>query len=397
MTTRASDIARDFILGTINEFPMIASDIIYEGAAVGLNTSGYARPLVAGDPFVGFAESNADNSAAGSAAGDVNVRVRTSGNVKLFITSAALKDYGKIVVATDDDTFTFLTPVTLGAYSQIGRVSRYVSSGVVEVQFDARGLGFGVDIPPLVGQFHHGINVVSATQVYPLGTTMKKPDGREYKYGKAGATIGGNLGAHSHPRQLVGHDAIGVNAKAGDTSIVVTLGSGDGAAKNGAIAADELAGGYIHVFVDGSGADQKCFTRGIVSNTVEAGGGGNITIVLDDPIPYDLVAATAYAEAICSPYYDLRQTNASGLAVVGIPTLKATVGQYLWIQTKGPVWVSPQAALGVTVAMEAVFRHDGSFDAHEYNDAYATTAQHAGYVLASDEGAQGAPFVMLDI
>lgn len=394
MTTRSTDIARDFILGTINEFPVIASDIIYEGSAVGLNTSGYARPLVAGDPFVGFAESKADNSA--GSAGAINVRVRMSGTVKLSITSAALTDFGKKVFATDDDTFVYLSPI-VGAYSEIGSVIRYVSSGVVEVMFDASALKYGVDVAPLAGKFHQGINAVSATQVYPLGTVMRKPDGREYRYGRAGATIGGNLGAHNHPRQLVGHDVIPTAATAGDTSIVVTLGGTDGAAGDGAIAANELAGGYIHVFVDGSGADQKCFTRGIVSNTAEAGGGGNITIVVDDPIPYDLVANTAYAEAICSPYYDLQQTNATGLAVVGIPTCKATVGQYLWVQTKGPVWVSPQAALGVTVAMEAVFRHDGSFDAHEYNDAYATTAQHAGYVLASIDTAQGAPFVMLDI
>jgi len=38
-----------------NDFPVVAADIIYEGAAVGDNASGYARPLVAADPFWGFA------------------------------------------------------------------------------------------------------------------------------------------------------------------------------------------------------------------------------------------------------------------------------------------------------------------------------------------------------
>jgi hypothetical protein len=393
MTTRSSDTARDFELGTINEFPLIASDIIYEGSAVGLNSSGYARPLVAGDPFVGFAESNADNSAAGSAAGDVNVRVRTSGIVKLSITSAALTDFGKKVFASDDDTFTY----TATANSEIGSVYRYVSSGVVEVKFDAFALKYGVDIAPLAGKFHQGIGTASDSQVYPLGTIMRKPDGREYAYGKAGGTIGGNLGAHNHDLQHVGHVAVNTNAALGDTTIKITIGSGDGQNADGAIALNEMAGGYIHVFVDGSGADGKCFTRGIVSHTATTGT-GSMTIVVDDPIPVALVAATAYAECIGSPYRNLQQTNATGKAVVGVPTCYATVGQYLWLQTKGACWVSPQAALGVTVALEAVFRHDGSFDAHEYGDAYATTAQHAGYVLASlAAGAQGAPFVKLNI
>ena len=73
MTTLAVNKPRVYELGDINEFPVIASDIIYEGAAVGDNGSGYARPLVAGDPFRGFAERNADNSAGN--AGTINVRV----------------------------------------------------------------------------------------------------------------------------------------------------------------------------------------------------------------------------------------------------------------------------------------------------------------------------------
>ncbi|NCS83375.1 MAG: cytoplasmic protein, partial [Cyanobacteria bacterium] len=55
MTTLAKDQSRDFQQGEINDTPVIATDIIYEGAAVGDNGSGYARPLVAGDPFLGFA------------------------------------------------------------------------------------------------------------------------------------------------------------------------------------------------------------------------------------------------------------------------------------------------------------------------------------------------------
>ena len=130
MTTLATDTPRSYEQGDVNELPVIATDIIYEGAAVGDNASGYARPLVAGDPFRGFAEQKADNFA--GAAGDVSVRVRESGKVQLAISGLAITDVGKDVYASDDNTFT----LTQGSNTRIGYVHRYVSSGVGVVAFD---------------------------------------------------------------------------------------------------------------------------------------------------------------------------------------------------------------------------------------------------------------------
>jgi hypothetical protein len=63
-------------------FPVIAADIIYEGAAVGLvDGTGHARPLAAGDRFAGFAELKADNAAGAAAA--INVKVIESGKIQL--------------------------------------------------------------------------------------------------------------------------------------------------------------------------------------------------------------------------------------------------------------------------------------------------------------------------
>jgi hypothetical protein len=132
MTTRASDIARNFQLGEIEDYPVIASDIIFEGSAVGENGSGYARPLVAADPFLGFAQRKADNSA--GAAGDINVRVRTRGKAQLPISGIAITANDRpAVYASDDDTFT----LTATSNSLIGYVSRWVETGVAIVEFDA--------------------------------------------------------------------------------------------------------------------------------------------------------------------------------------------------------------------------------------------------------------------
>jgi hypothetical protein len=132
MTTLAADKSRAYELGDIQELPVVATDIIYEGAAVGDNASGYARPLVAADPFLGFAESKVDNSA--GAAGDKNVRVRVRGQIVLSVTGVTgVGDVGETVYASDDDTFT----LTSTSNTAIGKVARYISGTAVVVAFEA--------------------------------------------------------------------------------------------------------------------------------------------------------------------------------------------------------------------------------------------------------------------
>lgn len=132
MTTASADILRDYQLGEIEEYPVIAADIIYQGSAVGENAAGYSRPLAAGDVFQGFALEQCDN-AAGSA-GDKTVKVRTRGRVVLPIASIAITANDRpAVYASDDNTFT----LTASTNSLIGYVSRWVSTGYAVVEFDA--------------------------------------------------------------------------------------------------------------------------------------------------------------------------------------------------------------------------------------------------------------------
>lgn len=132
MTTLAVNKPRTYGVGRTNSLNVIASDIIYEGAAVGMVVgSGHARPLAAGDEFVGFAERKADNSAGAAAA--IMVDLIDAGQVQLSVSGAVITDVGQPVYATDDDTFVF-SPVG-GVF--IGFVKRFVSAGVVIVEFDA--------------------------------------------------------------------------------------------------------------------------------------------------------------------------------------------------------------------------------------------------------------------
>ena len=132
MTTLANAQPRAYQIGDHEDYPVIASEIIYEGAAVGENASGYARPLVAGDPFLGFATATADNSA--GAAGDITVQVKTRGRIQLAVTGAVLASNDRPpCYAADDNDFT----QTVGANSLIGSISRFISTGVAIVEFDA--------------------------------------------------------------------------------------------------------------------------------------------------------------------------------------------------------------------------------------------------------------------
>lgn len=131
MTTLALNVSRTYEIGPINALPVIAGDIIYEGAAVGDNGSGYARPLQAGDPFRGFAKRNANNS--DGAAGAIRVELMSEGWIVLTISGLAITDVGKDVYASDDDTFT----LTQGSNTRIGYVYRWETTGRGVVRFSA--------------------------------------------------------------------------------------------------------------------------------------------------------------------------------------------------------------------------------------------------------------------
>jgi hypothetical protein len=134
MTGLTNDANRSYELGDINQLPIKGGSIIYEGAAVGSNSSGYAKPITNGDKFCGFADEKIDNSGGGD--GAKTVRIRKKGSILLDISGITLADINKSVYATDDNTFTL--SATNAVY--IGQISRIDSSDVVVVEFDAAAL-----------------------------------------------------------------------------------------------------------------------------------------------------------------------------------------------------------------------------------------------------------------
>ena len=111
-----------------DDLPM-AAVTIYDGAAVGLNSSGYARGFTLGDKFRGHAISG-ENNASGSA-GDKKVKTRRGRYLlEVSLSGVAITSVGAPVFAADDGSY------SLRAGQLVGRVVHYVSSGKAVVLFD---------------------------------------------------------------------------------------------------------------------------------------------------------------------------------------------------------------------------------------------------------------------
>lgn len=132
MPKLTQDINRHYELGDISEHPVLGGELIYQGAAVGLEvTGGHARTLSPTDKFLGFAEDHID--AVNLNDGEKRVRVKKKGAVLLDIPNSVLTDVNKAVYATEDNSFTLLASEN-AVY--IGQISRIEASGKAIVEFD---------------------------------------------------------------------------------------------------------------------------------------------------------------------------------------------------------------------------------------------------------------------
>ena len=114
----------------LRSFQVAAGVRVYKGAFVGLTAGGFARPLNAGDAFVGIAYEEMDNS--GGADGDTSIRVYTLGDFGHPLAGAAVGNIGDAVYASTDDTLTF----TSAGNSYVGFAVDVPAAGEVILRID---------------------------------------------------------------------------------------------------------------------------------------------------------------------------------------------------------------------------------------------------------------------
>ncbi len=392
MTTLAVDSPLTMVTGEFNSIGAIADDIVFEGAMVGENASGYGRPLVAGDLFLGHSLLNVDNT--DGAAGAKEIRLRTGRyRGKVTLTGVLITDVGKEVYASDDDTYT----LSSAGNTRVGVVIRYDSSNKAIVEFQTNEPfaesedAFKIYGDLLVGGSYQGIHEASDTQNYDIGIRrVDLIDGETRHYAKAGATLNCDLGCEPYNTQHVAYTTLAESALAEATSVVIDVAGGDGVLADGAIGLNELKNGYLVVFPH----SDNSFVRRITGNTATTGA-GEMTLTLAYPIPVALTLNVSHCECMASPFLDIRSGSSATKSIIAQPDVAATIGQFLWVKTDGVFWIAPHAEVSVgNNNRQTVFRHDGSLDEVDCDDANVDRAQRFGYVLANAAGGgQGAPFV----
>lgn len=250
----------------------------------------------------------------------------------------------------------------------------------------------------LAGRPVQGLYETSAIQNYLIGTKRMTPRGRVFRYAKAAGACKAKYGAKYVREEAISYTAATLGREVGDITIKCTVAITDGALGDGAIAKDELVGGYVVIY-DATDAIRQ--HREIVANTKVAAGGGSITITLDGPLTTAVVITTNNFEVLGNPYNGLQYTNNQYNSVMGVPMLEAATGEYFWVQTWGPICTTPGSTTSDPGAdaeqRQVVFDGEGSLVC--MTDLGATKDQQvAGFIIQQDgAGAAGPPFIMLQI
>lgn len=280
------------------------------------------------------------------------------------------------------------------------------------LQYPFGPLPYSAEPKDFTGDNILGIYTAETTQRYVLGTRYVTWDGRVFKYARSGnTTLLTQWAAYNQNEEHVKWAALAANAGVGLREVAVTVDADDGclvttgADAAGVIAEDELAGGYICFYQ--TDADLVRLNCGILGNTATTGA-GTLYVYLDSPLPIPMTKSS-YVEVLASPYLNVSRymdgaNHDNRGSFVGVPMRGLTALQYGWLQTWGPICISPGAS-GLTGngigsspgEREAVFGGNGCLYEHNVGDV-ADQYQHAGFILNSSTAAAGGPpFIMLQI
>lgn len=189
------------------------------------------------------------------------------------------------------------------------------------------GVVIGSGLPPVLDE---------ANPTHELGERIVTPEGRAFRYAKAGtsALVAGEL--LQSPAEDTAVQSIAVAAAVVGATSVTTTGTVT-------VTADEYAGGWL--VATGEGGTGNGVMYRIKSHP--AATAAVVTVTLEDPLQVAFSASTQ-VDFVKNPYNGVivNPTTASG-TVVGVAVNNITASQYGWIQTEGVATVLSQG--GATV------------------------------------------------
>lgn len=241
------------------------------------------------------------------------------------------------------------------------------------------------------------ILTADSSKLYPLGTRLDIGL-RTYFYSYASGTVNPEVGAYKAKKTntvaVAPTQATGAGSD-GDYYVSVTIDTEIGVLTTGVLSENELAGGFIVV---GNGSAQHPQMFQIVSHPALTSTGGTLTVKLDMPLTSDVTAATTTIELMESPFYCLKADNSGGdyVSYLGCSASVATSGQYFWLQTRGPCWVTSDGNT-CDSAGDRTLVWVGNGSVKSSNDITVESGiQIAGFALdMSGSSASNAPFIYL--
>jgi hypothetical protein len=251
--------------------------------------------------------------------------------------------------------------------------------------------------PDIINTSRPNVVSVDTSKKYPLGTKFELGL-RTYFYSYASGTVNTEVGAYKAKKTntcaVAPTQATGAGS-AGSYFVTVTIDTEIGVLTTGVLSENELAGGFIVV---GNGSAQHPQMFQIVSHPALTSTGGALTVKLDNPLNTAVTAATTTIELMESPFYCLLADNSGGdyVTYLGCAGAVAASGEYFWLQTKGPCWVTSDGNTCDSVG-DRTLVWVGNGSVKSSNDITVESGiQIAGVALdMSGSSASNAPFVYL--
>lgn len=192
-----------------------------------------------------------------------------------------------------------------------------------------------------------------STPEVQLGAKASTPDGRVFRYVKAGAAALVPGKVYDAPIEVANHtNATVVSGAAGATAVTLTLGAT-------AATANQYAGGVL-VVNDVTGEGQT-FT---IKSHPAADSGASLVVTLEDDEPIVTALTTSSQATLVQNAYNgvvLHATTEVSFPV-GVAHTAITEGQYGWIQTHGPISALCAATTGIGQSCAASDTTAGAYE-----------------------------------
>ncbi len=189
--------------------------------------------------------------------------------------------------------------------------------------------------------FSQSISQSSTTKKAILGQLRIFPDGRKFRYGKAGgALVAGSacVGAVAVANHFGQVQTSGAANAVGATQVSVYVGATE-------VTANQYDDGFLQMYRGAAGTVGRQYK--IASHTVSAAGGEIITVTLDEPLQVATLT-TDYFSLIPNRYSSVTEVSAKATNFAGVAVCAVASGSYAWLQTGGPACCKTEgtAALG---------------------------------------------------